>query len=402
MSDAGWAALGLFSFWAPPREIPPVPLGGELAAPPVLIWSSALPGQAPNSSTRAEPGGVAVDGDHLYVGYSGADALLVLDRHDGHLLGSLPTKGPVASTPVVTEQYVYATDRAGYTWAWKKVPSRLTGLAEVEAWSHFSGSPITASPAVEGGTVYVANLDDQVFAIDALNGTVRWRHARTLDASRGASLELMGAPTPSVRDGMVYAGFSDGFVAALGVGDGEPAWTASVGQGTYPDIIAPPVSTGSAVIVGGFTGPLVALDGETRTPAWRIDAGSSSPLLLEGETLWQGGTDGVLRKVNARTGEVLWSWDSLTGGTLTTPVHTPLGMLVASSVGTVWLVDETGGLPVWHFDPGILLNGVTARPTVADGEVFVVTNAGVVYALRGKVRPRVSAAERTPWVVGGR
>lgn len=386
---SAFLASGL-EYEAPSPAIPKP--DATMGSPPLLLWQLQLPGEKPSTATRTEPAAPVVDERYVYVGYSGASALLVLDRRDGSLVAELRTNAPVASAPVLTDTFVYVTDGAGYTSAFRR--DRLE-LGE-PAWTHFSGAPILSSPTLTDGVLHVSNVDDLVYALDAASGELRWRHAHKLEGVRSAELELFGAPRPVVADGTVYVGFSDGFLVGLGAADGTPRWSAQIGEGVYPDIIAPAAPFGKSVIVGGYSEPLVSLDPATRGVQWRVPVGSAAPLTIEGETLWHGGTDGVLRRIDARTGNVVWSWDSGTGGSITEPIPTAQGLLVASSEGSMYLVDPSAGTTRWTFDPGVLVTGIAARPAVDGDEVYAVSNAGILYKMRGGEGRE--PLPRPPWV----
>ncbi len=386
-----FAASGLSVVAPQPSPVAP---GPSLDGAPVLVWSHPLPARPPASAARAEPAGPVVHGDIIFVGHSGESALLVLDRRDGALRYRLPTGAPVACAPVVAEPFVYVTDTAGYTQAF-----RLDALdLGTPAWKHFGGAPIVSTATLADGLLYVTNVDDLVVALDATTGELRWRYAHALDTARGDAMELYGAPAASLSRsrGEVLVGFSDGFLVALGAADGAPRWSASIGEGEYPDLIAPALGaapeTGGSVIVGGYTEPLVALDPESRTVRWRLEAGSAAPFTLHEGALYHGSTDGRLRRIDPRTGDVAWVWDGADGATLGQPVVTARGLLVPSANGTVHLVDPATGANAWTFDPGVNLDGVTA-PVAVDGDtVYVVSNAGVLYALRGADTAPVSVS----------
>lgn len=389
-----WLLAGLA---VSPPSPSPVPTGGALVEPPVLIWSAPLPGTPPATATRSESAGPVVRGDWIFVGWSGDDALLVIDRRDGQVRYRLPMRAPVAAAATLTDEFVYAADTAGYTFAW-----RLDALdLATPAWTHFSGAPVVGSPSVDAGVVYVANVDETVYALDARTGDLRWRYAHKLELGRTASLELFGAPppVPDPERGQVLCGFSDGFLVALGAQDGTPRWAAEVGEGAYPDLIAPPTVGPSGLLVGGYSEPLVSLAFDGRDVQWRLAVGSASPYTLDGGVVYHGGADGKLRRMDARTGEVAWTWDAGVGGTLGEPIVTPAGVLVAASEGTAYLVDAEKGALKWSFEPGMLLEGI-AGPLVVEGDTaYVLSNAGVLYALRGRARPDAAVAEDwvTPW-----
>lgn len=374
---AVWAASAL-GFTAPVG-------GGEspssepLARPPVLLWSVSLPGFPPAVSTPTEPGAPAVHKDRIYLGYSGTNALLVLNRGDGRVVESLPARAPVSAAPILSDDRVIFADSAGYTRLFTRSDS---GWKQV--WEHYSGAPIVQTPTLDGDTVYVSNVDELVYALNATSGELRWRYQHRLDAARGASLELFGAPAPTVDGELVYAGFSDGFVAALDRATGTEQWTASVGEGTYPDLIAPtlPLPDGG-LLVGGYVKPLVHLDPETRSPSWRIDAGSAAASAMVGETIYHPGADGKLRAIDSRTGDLKWTWDSGSSGPLVTPVATAQGLLVASTDSTLFLVNTESGTTRWLLDVGTSLTGFVSAPVVSGADIYALSNGGKLYALRG-------------------
>lgn len=390
------AFAGSFGGVGPSAERAAYDAGAPLASLPVVRWSVRLPGMVPDVAAPTEPGAPVVAGDHIFVGYSGANALLILSRDDGRLVDSLALRAPVASAPVVHDTWLLVADSAGYTSRWSR-----KGDAWSRDWEHYSGAPILSTPLVneEGATVYVTNVDELVFALDLATGNLRWRYEHRLDVARSAALELFGAPPATRANGLVYAGFSDGFLSAIDESTGSEVWTAPVGEGAYPDLIAPaiPLDEG-AVLVSGYSKPLQRFDPALRTASWRVDAGSAAPPRMVGSTVYHPGSDGKLRKLDARTGNVLWTWDSGSTGPLQTPEVTAQGVLVASTDSGVFLLDDATGAERWRLDAGVRLNGFATPPAVSGNEVYALSNGGVLYALRGAVAPKAPAA--APWVIG--
>ncbi len=387
---AAWLASGLGI---------PTPIATEtradapLSAMPVLRWAVNLPGLVPNVATPTEPGGPAVSAREIFVGYSGQSGLLVLDRADGRLRSVLDARAPVGTTPIlIGEDRVIFADSAGYTSAY----SRQKG-AWIRDWEHYSGAPVVSTPTLADGVLYVTNVDELVFALDGATGELRWRYEHKLDVARAASLELFGAPAPTLSADTAFVGFSDGFLVALDRATGSERWKAQVGEGTYPDLIAPVVIVGDgAVLVAGYTKPLVHLDLESRAPSWRIDAGSAAVPTLSGDTCYHPGSDGKLRRIDTRTGTLAWTWDSATSGPLLAPQVTPLGILVASTDSTLFLIDPESGTQLWKLDPEPLLTGFGVAPTVAGDEIYALSNGGVLYALAGRSGPAAPVA--ADWV----
>lgn len=393
----GLCSAPAFAAEAPPSSEPPVTVEA-FAAAPVLLWSVDLPGLPQSTATRSEPAPPVVAADRIYVGYSGQSALLVLGREDGRLVGTFPARAPVASAPIVHDGRVWFSDTAGYTFCYKL--DQLDEPTPTPAWSHYSGAPIVSGPTESGDALFIANVDDTLYALDAMTGELRWRHAHRLDVSRTGSLELFGAAPPVILGDTVWVGFSDGFIAGLSRVTGDEEENLLVGEGSYPDVIAPPFVSRSGgattLIAAGFSGPLVSVDPESRVVRWRVDAGTGAEMLEHDGVLYIGASDGTLRAVVVRTGEQRWTWNPGVGGTVGTPIWTDAGLLVAAGEGAAYLVSSGNGKTLWTFDPGVLVTGIAAKPAVVGRTAFIVTNAGKLYALRvPKPQPE---AETMPWV----
>lgn len=374
-----------------PLTPPPADYAGVASGPPVRHWSVSLPGPTLNAGSHAERARPLVVDDEIWVGSAGGQALWRVSRRNGNLLGSFPAMGSVQSEPVVDAGSVWFTDSAGFTWCY----DRASGA---ERWRHQSGAPVLVAPTVKDGTVFVANVEDLVVALNADTGELLWRYQHRKDPLRTDDLTLFAAPPPlRVGDDLVV-GFSDGSVVALDAARGDVRWERQVGEGRYPDIVAGVSAWGNDLFASGYFVPLVAIDRRSQNVRWRMDAGAANAALVVEETrmplLAHPGTDGQLRGVAALTGALLWTWNSDTGSALTTPVYTPAGLLVGASTGGLYLIDPETGRERWRYLEDRLLEGVTATPVVAGRQVLVVTNAGRLHSL---LVPQARAADGATW-----
>jgi outer membrane protein assembly factor BamB len=341
--------------------------------PPILEWRVPIPGPRLSAATHTELGAPLLYEDYIFLGSAADDALLVLHREDGRLIRRIEAGAPVQSAPVIAGEHLFFSDGAGTTWCYP-----LEGGDAV--WSHSSGAPILSSPRVESDKVIVANLADVVVALDRESGEMLWRHAQKLDPKRSNELLLYGAPQPVLFEGEVLAGFSDGTLAGLEVSTGALRWQRRVGEGTYPDLIAAPIRVGDQVILAAYSEPLVGMDPISRNIRWRLDVGGAHPAAAaeDGRRIYHGGVDGVLRSLAVESGSEFWTWDSETGASLTTPLITEAGLLVASSGGGLYLVDSETGDLLWSWDPGYRLSGFSASPVTEGRQAIAVSNAGFV------------------------
>lgn len=350
-------------------------LEGRLDQAPVPHWQRRLPGVPISAFTHTERSRPVSDGDSLFLGSASSSELLQMSRTTGEVLAVYPAGAPVQSEAILLpDGKVLFADTGGYTWCYE------VGSDE-PLWSHFGGAPIGSAPTVQGAQVFVSNVDDVVYALSVHDGSLSWRYARPADPTRSSELTLYGAPGPAVAGRLLLAGFSDGAVVALDIEDGEVNWERRVGEGRYPDVIATPLVDEGDVFVGGYSEPLVSFDAATRNVRWRLDVGSAAPPLLVGDILYHGATDGKLRRIDRATGGVVWTWESGTTGALTQPQLTDAGLLVASSDGSLYLLEPETGVELWRYDPGYVLTGITVAPLVIGRQLVAVTNAGRVLSM---------------------
>ncbi len=182
------AAVALAAPW-PFDDVPAapsVPYDGAFDAPPVPHWSAPLPGERLNVGSHTEHTRPIVVGDHVLVGAAGGRALYMLSRTNGVLVRSFPADGSVESEPTLVGERVVFGDTGGTTWCYE-----LDGTL---IWSHRSGAAILMKPTIIDGRVYVTNVDDLGYALDAETGALEWRYAHKADITRDAELALYAAP----------------------------------------------------------------------------------------------------------------------------------------------------------------------------------------------------------------
>jgi outer membrane protein assembly factor BamB len=145
----------------------------------------------------------------------------------------------------------------------------LTGTAA--AGVHGAGS-LAANPVVAGGTVYLQDLDANVYAIALATGKLRWEHQVNVPEATGP-----GPDGVAVAHGVVY-GDTPTSAFALNATTGAVIWTNSGllarGQGTFeiqPQVAGGRVYLASAYGSGPGGGVLLALDAANGKQLWRFN-----------------------------------------------------------------------------------------------------------------------------------
>jgi hypothetical protein len=113
---------------------------------------------------------------------------------------SFATGGPVSSSPAVANGVVYVGSHDGNLYA-------LDTVSGAELWSFGTGNLVYSSPAVADGVVYVGCEDFNLYALSAATGAElsRFTTGGFVDSS------------PAVANGVVYVGSEDGSLYALGL-----------------------------------------------------------------------------------------------------------------------------------------------------------------------------------------
>jgi alcohol dehydrogenase (cytochrome c) len=154
--------------------------------------------------------------------------------------------------------------RLAPAWAFK-----LSGAAAAGVGG--SGS-LAANPIVQGGVVYLQDLDSNVYALSLMSGKLEWEYRCSAPERSGP-----GPNGVAVVGGRVY-GETPTTVFALNAETGEPVWVNShvltSGEGTFG--IQPQVADGRVYLasqygIGPGGGALLALDASSGAVAWRFN-----------------------------------------------------------------------------------------------------------------------------------
>ena len=184
------------------------------------------------------------------------------------------------------------------------LPDYERGARLVAAWSGHVGSAFTRKwiemkPVVDGDTIFAANIDGTVSAIDRDSGRARWETG--LDTWLSAGVGIDGE--------QVYVGTAEGDIVALGREDGSEAWR----HQARGELLAAPASNGALVIARTVDGRLLALSARDGDVRWTYASdvpplslrGNSSPLPVPGGIL-VGLDNGRIAALESEAGRVIW------------------------------------------------------------------------------------------------
>jgi outer membrane protein assembly factor BamB len=217
---------------------------------------------------------------------------------------------------VLDHRTVYAGVRGGDLRA-------VDAIDGTSRWRVHVGTDLARSVAVSDGVVYVAADPNRLEALEAATGGELWRN------------DVAGNPydSPVVADGLVYVGTEASVIASFATDDGRGVWYTDIGGG----VVKGPAVADLLVFAEGAN-VVTALGAGTGVAQWsHSSTGGYAPVVANG-VLYQASTDGTVYAFDAATGAVLWTFATdqpQTGG----GAAVADGVLFASMADAVYAFD---------------------------------------------------------------
>jgi outer membrane protein assembly factor BamB len=259
-----------------------------------------------------------------------------------------------------------------------------------EIWRTSTEAPMTGSPTIKDGRIFVSSNNNEVLALNLETGAVIWS-----DQAIAESARVLGSPSPAAVEDIVVAPYSSGEVIAYLASNGRRLWAealASVGQFTpissINDIGGRPILGGGLVFAASQSGVFAAIDGRTGNRIWQQPIGTTQAPALTGEYLFIMGVDAELACIKAGTGQVVWvkdlekfSNEKKQKGRLTYagPVIASGRVLVASSKGELIAFDPQTGDETDRLKIG---DPVYIEPIAVQDKLIVLTDDARLVAIR--------------------
>lgn len=311
-----------------------------------------------------EEGGPAVDPASRTVVCGVRGGALRAFREDGGELWEFQAGAGFAVPPLVREGVVYAGSLDGRLYAIELATGR-------ERWRYEAGEEMGSTPLFANGLLVVATFQDSVIAVEADSGVWRWHHRR--DQREGFTIR--GAARPVLAHGNVYAGYSDGYVAALDPATGVVRWERKVApSGDYTDVDGL-AADARAIYAAAYSGAILGLDPKTGKTLWEQKAPGAARVLAADGLVYGVTTAGVLA-LSPADGSVRWKRE-LRGVPAGAPARVGKRLLVPGAKGLA-VIDPTTGKLLRVFDPG---TGISAPIADAGRRVYVLSNGGSLQAL---------------------
>lgn len=266
-------------------------------------------------------------------------------------------------------------------------PTPLVELAPTASvsrlWSASIGSGAGKSgahmnPALDGGRLFVANVDGEIAALDASNGRKLW-------STRAKNLQWAGGP--AAHGDLVVVGALNGAVHGYSTADGSELWQVLLSS----EVICAPAITDGLVAVRSQDGRLYGLDSSNGTRLWVYEQavpvlslrGNASPVIGNG-LVYDGYDSGRVVAVRQNDGAPAWTQTLATGEGRTEverladsdgPIVLDQNQIFATAYrGQLAALDAGSGRPDWSRElssfAGLSVAGNVVVVSDAEGNVW--------------------------------
>ncbi len=309
----------------------------------------------------------AIYRDRLVLG-SHAGIFYSLFRRDGSMQWKVDL-GSVSSRPVADRGSIYVGTDDGAMVALDTFDGRTR-------WRYSTRGAILQPGVLSGELLFFSNEADQVYALDQQTGKYRWQHK----SETPEEFTIRGHSGVAVSDNLVFTGFSNGTMVALRVATGSVAWMTSLkGDGErFLDVDGTPVIAGSTVYVTSSAGGVYALDKTTGLVRWHLPVKNAGGLTIDGSRIYVAAAESGIYALDL-DGHIVWRQGTHGGGEPAAPLVTGDYLIYTLADAGLFIVDKRTGRLHQYFDPG---NGVSSRPTVRGDNMYVLSNGGILYAMR--------------------
>jgi outer membrane protein assembly factor BamB len=285
----------------------------------------------------------------------------------------------IYAAPVLDGEVVYFGAYDGYVYA-------LNAIDGTPRWRFETGDPIVSSLTLNDGTLYVGSTDGILYAIDtsACTNSCPQSAARMYDTGNS----IWGAPL--VSEDVIYVPTMDGRIEARDASDiSNPVNTFTFetrsGLTMYPTLAGD-----DTLLVGGLDKELFALDRQTGQQRWSSPFKGSNwfwgrPAISEG-TIYIADLDGNVYAVGLEDGTAKWATPFQAESPIrSAPILVGDTLIVVDRSGNAYGLAPDDGQVVWGptalgktilSDPYLLQSSGDASPTPdADGETELLISA---------------------------
>ncbi len=251
----------------------------------------------------------------------------------------------------------------------------------IALWKFQCEDEVRSSPVVHRGVVYVGAYDNNLYAINAEDGSFRWKYP--------AADGIASSPVVAEDENLVLFGSLDHLLYAVDTRVGQLSWTVA----TEGPVQSSARIAHGHVFFGSDDGHLYAVRLATGRVQWKWWGGApirSRPLVTD-EMIVVGLESGDVAGVDL-SGQMVWRFKAKRAVTSSPIEHDGL-VFFGSMDWHVYALDLARGWKVWTFRTN---KPIVSSPVLGDDKVFIGSVDGSLYALEAS-----NGRERWTFETGG-
>ncbi|MGC1304073.1 MAG: PQQ-binding-like beta-propeller repeat protein [Caulobacteraceae bacterium] len=254
-------------------------------------------------------------------------------------------------------------------------------------WRVDTAAPVHSAPTVVGGKLFVSDVDDQFFALDAATGKSLWEFQALEEPAR-----MLEASSPAISDDVIVAPFASGEVVALSTVNGTQLWEDELSLtnrnnalSEIRDIAGRPIIYRGDVIAGSHAGLVAAIDLHTGQRRWSDPITTITSPWPAGDVVYVTDTQGRVICIARDTGQVYWIRDlnknvkKKQRAVYSGPVLASGRLIVVNDKGLAVALNPKTGATTTTLKIG---SPAFLNPIGVNGTLYVLTMGGELVAIR--------------------
>jgi outer membrane protein assembly factor BamB len=260
-------------------------------------------------------------------------------------------------------------------------------------WRSPTEAPIHAAPTVNGGRVFVADVNDELLSFNTADGAQVWTYQALTEPAR-----MLAASSPAVSGETVVASFASGELVALQAANGSELWNTSLSRASRTnalseirDIPGRPIIFRTDVYAVSHSDVMAAVDFRTGTPRWTLPISAITTPWAAGDVVYAVDLSGQLICVSRESGQVYWIHELDNDAVRksrkakkarlywSSPVLASNRLIVANNQGLAVALNPKTGAVLSTLRLG---SADLVGPIAVDGMVYFVTDKAELVAIR--------------------
>lgn len=250
-----------------------------------------------------------------------------------------------------------------------------------EIWRETLSSEVLAPAAAVTDVVVVQTADGKMYALESETGETRW----TFD-TQDPIVSLRGTASPVLSEGLAYAGFANGLLAAVELSSGFPLWeqrlTIPEGMSELErinDVDGRPLVLGQVVFAANHQGTMQARRRSDGFMLWEKPDPSFHALAEGLELVFVVRDDDVVVAAQQQSGDEAWKQEAFRNRILTDPLAFNNYIVVGDDKGYLHVIAQSDGRLLGRYK---LRTSIRSPMVEEDGIFYALSNKGQLEALR--------------------